>query len=132
MVSTTQKQQLLIMDDDEGIRDMLQKALSIFGYKVCLSSHGAEAIDHYLSAKEAGRPFDALILDLFINNGIGGIETISRLRNIDPDIKALVSSGNTDHPAILNHKNFGFKAALPKPYSLNELETAVRKLIYDN
>lgn len=117
------------MDDDESIRNMLHRALNIFGYKVCLSCHGTEAIEHYLSAKISGQPFDALILDLFIDNGLNGIETISRLRYIDPDIKAIISSGNTDHPAIVNHKDFGFKAALPKPYSLSELRRSVHILL---
>jgi CheY-like chemotaxis protein len=112
---------ILIMDDEEFILNLLTHALGICGFKVLASKHGAEAIEFFELAQKAGTPFDALIMDLNIKNGMGGVETISRLLEIDPGVKAIVSSANTNHPAMLNHKAFGFKGLLPKPYSFKEL-----------
>ena len=117
------------MDDDEFIREMLLNALSISGYEVCLSGHGVEAIEFYLSAKKAERPFHALILDLSIKNGMDGVETIGRLTSIDPDVKAIVCSGEANHPAMHNPADFGFSGVLPKPFSFEQLRDEVDKVI---
>ena len=117
------------MDDDECIREILLSALSISGYEVCLSGHGVEAIESYLSAKKAERPFHALILDLCIKNGMDGVETIGRLTSIDPDVKAIVCSGQANHPAMNNPADFGFSGVLPKPFSFDQLRGEVEKVI---
>jgi DNA-binding NtrC family response regulator len=117
------------MDDDEFIREMLRNALSFAGYDVCLSGHGVEAIDFYLSAKKAERPFQALILDLSIKNGMDGMETIGRLTSIDPDVKAIVCSGQTNHPAMRSPVDFGFRGVLRKPFSFDQLREEVDKIM---
>lgn len=123
---------ILIMDDEEFILNFLTQALTVCGFKVLASKHGVEAIESFELAKKEGRPFDALIMDLNITNGMGGVETIRRLLEIDPEVKAIVSSANTNHPAMLNHKAFGFKGLLPKPYSFKELRKELSKLIPEN
>ena len=117
------------MDDDECIREMLLNALSIAGYDVCLSGHGVEAIECFLSAKKTERPFHALILDLSIKNGMDGVETIGRLAGIDPQVKAIVCSGHANHPAMHNPADFGFSGVLPKPFSFEQLRKEVDKVI---
>lgn len=117
------------MDDEEPIRDILLQALSRSGYEVCSSSNGAEAIELYRLAKQSGRPFHALIIDLRIKNGMDGLETISRLIDIDPDVKAIVSSGSTDHPAMLNHELYGFRGVLPKPFLFENLRAELDKIM---
>ena len=120
---------ILIMDDEEPIRILLTQALTTCGFKVLATRHGVETIESFELAKKTGRPFDALIMDLHIKNGMGGIETMKRLLEIDPEVKAIVSSANTNHPAMLNHKAFGFKGVIPKPYSFKELKKEVYKLM---
>jgi len=119
------------MDDEDLICRMLFHALSTSGYKVFLSKHGGEAIELFELAKKSGRPFDALIVDLKIKNGMDGNETMQRLLDIDPEVKAIVSSADLFHPAMLDHRNHGFKGVLPKPYSIKQLQTMLHKLIHE-
>ena len=123
------KGRVLIMDDEELICDILLQALSRSGYEVCSSSNGAEAIELYRLAKQSGRPFHALIIDLCIKNGMDGLETISRLMDIDPDVKAIVISGSPDHPVMLNHGSYGFSGILPKPFLLEKLRAELDKIM---
>jgi len=129
MDAAKEKRRILVMDDDEFIREMLLNALSISGYDVCVSGHGVEAIEFYLSAKKSKRPFNALILDLSIKNGMDGVETIGKLTSIDPDVKAIVCSGQANHPAMHDPANFGFCGVLPKPFSFEQLRDEVDKVI---
>jgi two-component system cell cycle sensor histidine kinase/response regulator CckA len=120
------------MDDEECIRSFLHHALSSFGYTPYLSRDGGETIELYLTAVKSENPFDALIMDLNIKEGICGEEAISRLLKINPEVKAIASSAEHDRPAMRNYKDFGFKGILPKPYSLNELKTELHKLMDEN
>jgi CheY-like chemotaxis protein len=131
MTATSSKGRILVMDDEELICKMLSHALSISGYKVFLSRHGLEAIELYELAKKSGRPFDALIMDLKIKNGMDGDEAMQRLIDIDPEVKAIASSADLFHPAMLDHKNYGFKGTLPKPYSIKELQKTLSRLIHE-
>jgi two-component system, cell cycle sensor histidine kinase and response regulator CckA len=129
MEPTNAKGRILVMDDEEFIRDLLALALGMFGFKTLVSSHGAEAIELFELAQKSGRPFDGLIIDIHIKNGLGGVETISRLLKLDAGVKAMVSSADANHPAMLNYRDFGFESVLPKPYSLSELQKGVHNLI---
>jgi DNA-binding NtrC family response regulator len=129
MKAATRKGRILVMDDDEFMRELLLNALSISGYEVCLSGHGDEAIELYLSAKKTKQPFHALILDLKIKNGMDGVETIGRLTSIDPDVKAIVCSGQVNHPAMHDPADFGFSGVLSKPFSFEQLRNEVGKVI---
>ena len=133
VVQTVQsKGRILVMDDEECILNILQHALSAFGYTPFLSRNGGEAIELYLAAVKSGNPFDALIMDLNIKKGMCGEEAISRILKINPEVKAIVSSAEYDRPAMRNYKDFGFKDILSKPYSLDELKTKLHKLIHEN
>ncbi len=123
---------ILVMDDEECILNILNDALSAFGYSPFLSRNGDEAIELYLTAMKSGKPFDALILDLNIKKGMCGEEAISRLLKINPEVKAIVSSAEYDRPAMRNYKDFGFKGILSKPYSLNQLKTELHKLLNED
>jgi len=132
MQTVQSKGRILVMDDEECILSILHHALSAFGYSPFLSRDGGEAIELYLTAVKSGNPFDALIMDLNIKNGMCGEEAISRLLKINPEVKAIVSSAEDDRPAMRNYKEFGFKGILSKPYSLNELKTELHKLIHED
>ena len=102
------------MDDDENIREVLCRMLGQLGYEADSASDGSQAIEKFVKAKESGRPFDAVILDLTVPGGMGGKETMERLLRIDPQVKAIVSSGYSDGPIMANFKEYGFSESHSK------------------
>lgn len=123
---------VLIMDDEESIRDLVSNILVGIGYKVEFAKDGAEAIELYKRARESGQPFDAVILDLTIPGGMGGKETIKRLLEIDPEVKAIVSSGYSNDPIMAEFSEYGFMDVIAKPYRIEELSRALHQLIMRN
>ncbi len=120
---------VLIMDDEEAIRQLGQELLSMLGYEVELAQDGAEAIGMCLKARECGRPFDVVIMDLTVPGGMGGCEAIQMLRRIDPTIKAIVSSGYSDDPVMAQYKEVGFNGIVTKPYTYKELTSELHRVI---
>ncbi len=120
-VAPAVKGKIMVMDDEKPIRMFASEMLRLIGYGVETVRNGEEAIAVYKNEQEAGRPFEAVILDINIRGGMGGGETIKRLIQINPDIKAIVSSGYNSDPLMVNFKEYGFRGALPKPYSIQEL-----------
>jgi len=120
---------VLVMDDEEVVRDLLRSELTGIGYEVELASVGAETIKKYANAKETGQPFAAVILDLTVPGGMGGKETIKKLLEIDPDVKAIVSSGYSTDPIMTDFVKYGFKGVVVKPYRTSELEQVLHKVI---
>ncbi len=123
------KGKILIMDDKSFIRKAAQRALDLFGYEVHGAEDGEEAIKLYKESMDEGTPYDVVILDLTIPGAMGGLKTLKELRKIDPEVKAIVSSGYSDDPIMSNHGKFGFNSIIKKPYEYHELDETVRKLI---
>jgi len=117
------------MDDDEFFTLLTADLLRHTGYDVAVAETGEKAIQLYKKEKESGVPFDTVILDINIRGGMGGGETIKELLLIDHDIRAIVSSGDTRHPLMVDYKKHGFKATLPKPYGVRELWKTVSNVI---
>ena len=84
---------VLFMDDDDDIRDLAGAILGLLGYEPTLTTEGTETLAAYQQARTEGEPFAAVILDLTIPGGMGGKETMRRLREVDPNVRAIVSSG---------------------------------------
>ncbi|MBC8019476.1 MAG: PAS domain S-box protein [Verrucomicrobia bacterium] len=120
---------VLIMDDEEIILEMAQAILGDLGYTVECVENGSEAVDLYLKRKEQGTPFSVVILDLTIPGGAGGKEIIANLLKLDPDIKAIVSSGYSSDPVMANYRQYGFSAVLSKPYGAQEMSDAIQALL---
>ncbi len=120
---------VLIMDDEKVVRDAVGSMLQRLGYEVSYSTDGEEAIDRYSSALKARAKYDAVILDLTIPGGMGGKQTISKLRELDPDIKAIVSSGYSNNPVMSDYKNYGFSGILAKPYTLSQLSKVLDEVV---
>ncbi len=124
---------LLVMEDEEDIRDILGTMLVHLGYEVDFATDGTVAIELYRQAQKAGKPFTATILDLTIPGGVGGREAIQHLKALDPNVVALVSSGYSNDPVIATPEQFGFKGMVAKPYNLSDLGKALdRALGNDN
>jgi DNA-binding NtrC family response regulator len=120
---------ILIMDDEEMVRDVMCNVLKTMGFEVECCCEGSEAIGFYVLAKESGRPFSAVILDLTIPGGMGGKETIEQLIRIDPSVKAIVTSGYCDDPVMENFREHGFCAVISKPYSIKTLSGTIKEVL---
>ena len=112
---------ILLMDDDVTIQEIGALMLRALGYEPTSAWDGREAIELYQSAKEKHRPFAAVIIDVQIKDGMSGSSAIRHLREMDPEIKAIVSSASHGDPLMVDYADYGFKAALPKPYNLRDL-----------
>jgi PAS domain S-box-containing protein len=123
------KGMVLFMDDEDHIRNIAKKFIVRLGYTVALAKDGSEAIMLYRDRLNSGKPFDAVILDLTVREGMGGQETFAELRSIDPDICAIISSGYTDSHIMSNYSDYGFKGVLKKPYAIQSIDEALRRLI---
>jgi PAS domain S-box-containing protein len=120
---------VLVMDDEEPVREALQAMLDELGYMAECAENGVEAVDLYRKRKEEGTPFAAVILDLTIPGGVGGKEAITALLKIDPDVKAVVSSGYSTDPVMANYLEYGFSAVLTKPYLLQDMSRVFKELL---
>jgi PAS domain S-box-containing protein len=123
------KGRVLIMDDEEIIRDSAGRILQTAGYEVELATDGSEAIELYRKAAQAGRPFDVVIMDLTVPGGIGGKDALQRLIEIDPAVKAIVSSGYSHDPIMANYRDYGFKGVIAKPYKIRDMSEIVRNVL---
>jgi CheY-like chemotaxis protein len=120
---------ILVMDDEEIIRNVSREIFSALGHSVEVAKHGQEALEKYQDAMAAGKPFDIVILDVTVRGGMGGSKTIQKLVEIDPAVKAVVSSGYSDDAALANHLSQGFKAYLKKPYNIAQLRGILNSLL---
>ena len=121
---------VLLMDDEEFMRESVGWVLEEIGYRVEFAENGQEALTLFEAARRSTQPFDVVLLDLTVRGGMGGLETIKRLKVIDPFITAIASSGYEDDPVLLNPQAFGFADKLAKPYTGNELEEVLRRLTH--
>ena len=121
-------QRILVMDDEAVVRRLVARMLEPLGYDVVVARDGEEAVAHYSDARAAGRPFAAVLIDLTIPGGMGGLEALGRLRQLDPAVVAIVSSGYSNDPVLARWAEHGFRAALAKPYVAAELRETLRRL----
>ncbi|HEY8993853.1 MAG TPA: ATP-binding protein, partial [Lacunisphaera sp.] len=116
---------VLVMDDEDVIRRVAGRMLSLAGHEAVFVADGAEAIRSYTAARQAGRPFDLVVFDLTVPGGMGGKEALQELLKIDPNIRAIASSGYSNDPIMANPHAYGFRTSLPKPYDIPDLVRAV-------
>jgi PAS domain S-box-containing protein len=120
---------VLVMDDEPMIREVTEQLLTARDYDVETAADGLEAIDLYMRAKEEGNPFDVVFLDLSVKGGLGGMPTLKRLLEINPKVRAIISSGYSDDPIINNFSKYGFIGAITKPFTLETLTGVMGKII---
>jgi CheY-like chemotaxis protein len=120
---------LLVMDDEEALRTLLYRILTKLGYDVQSARDGAEAVAMYESAKASGRVYDAVLLDLTISGGMGGVETAARLKVFDPSVKLIVSSGYADGAILSNYRDYGFDDVIPKPWQVTMVSEVFRRVL---
>ena len=122
--SMSQNLRIIIMDDEENIRDVLSMLLEFLGHTVSVSANGEELLKIYKESIDQGYPFDLVVMDLMISNGMGGTETIKKLREFAPNVKVILSSGYHDSVSDNLLMN-GFNGILRKPYDKNILNETI-------
>lgn len=127
--STGEPKRILVLEDDKAIRTLISMALKKSGYVVHETEEGSQTVEAYRRANEEGVPFDLVITDLSIPDGMSGVEAIKQIRRIDPTVTAVVSSGYSDDPVMAKHREYGFAAVLPKPYEPTALGRLVREIL---
>ena len=125
----SRKGRILVMDDEDLVRNIVGEMIVLLGHEAVLAENGAVALEKFRAAKEEGRPFDVVILDLTVKGGMGGAEVIEELLKTDPDVKAVVSSGYADNEVLASYRSYGFRATLNKPYKFDDLGRTLNALL---
>ena len=120
---------ILLLEDDLLVRDLLRRTLESAKFEVHETGDGKDTLRLYQEAMQTGKPYDIVILDLTIPDGMCGRETMMHLRRIDPHLLAIVSSGYKDDPVMQDSAAYGFAAALPKPYQREALIQLVNSVL---
>lgn len=125
----TGRGRVLVMDDEEIIREVAGELLSCMGCEVASANDGIEALEKYKKAFEAGEPFDAVIMDLTVPGGMGGKEAVKSLLEIDPGAKVIVSSGYSNDPIMASFREYGFCEVILKPYTMKSFSSVLHKTL---
>ena len=120
---------ILFMDDDPQICELTSGMLASLGYKTDLAKNGEEAIQFYKRYLNIGRPYDTVIMDLTIIGGMGGEETFKVLRELDPQVCAIVTSGYDNDDMRRQYLDLGFCDYLTKPYRVGDLGKSLRSVL---
>jgi len=123
------KGKVLLMDDEQVILDVTNEVLKFLGYDVVSARDGAAAIHLFELEQNKGSPFDLIILDLSVPEGMGGREAFEKLHALSPQAKVVISSGYTNDPMLTDYSRFGLSGVLAKPYRITELKTLLEKMI---
>jgi CheY-like chemotaxis protein len=107
----------------------LDRTLTNLGYEVATARDGTEAIALYQAAKASGKIFDAVLLDLTVSGGMGGVEAAARLREVDPGVKLIVSSGYSDAGVLSDYRRYGFDDVIPKPWEAAQVSEVFRRVL---
>jgi PAS domain S-box-containing protein len=122
------KSRVLLMDDEAPVREVAAAMLRRLGYDVVSVPEGNRAVEAFAEAREEARPFAAVILDLTVKMGAGGLATLKKLKEIDPAVPAVVSSGYSNDPVLQDPRSYGFRGVIPKPYGIHDLRKALQNL----
>jgi len=120
---------ILVMDDEEIVRDVARELLTTIGCVVDTAGDGRAAVELFQAARDEGAPYAAVILDLTVPDGMGGIDTLAALKEIDPAVSAIVSSGYADDPAMARYRDYGFCDVMAKPYHAEDLSAVIFRVL---
>jgi PAS domain S-box-containing protein len=120
---------ILVMDDEETVRRTTGRMLTMLGYEAAFAADGHQALQAWRAAKEAGSPYDLVMMDLTIPGGMGGKEAVVKLHEIDPAARVIVASGYDSDPVLADPQAYGFEAGIRKPIDLDELAATLQGLL---
>ena len=125
----TGRPRVLVMDDEASVRTLAANMLEFLGYDAEIVDTGTAAVERFKRALGSDTPFDAVMLDLVVPGEMGARETIDQLAGLDPAVRAIVVSGYAQDTAVSSYRDFGFAAAMNKPYTLHELRATLENVI---
>lgn len=125
----TGKGRVLVVDDDEALRNLTGKLLRRLGYLPEFATNGEEALQLYRQALHSSSPFDIVMLDMTIPDSLDGYETMQELIKIDPEVKAILATGYTGSICVQDCQRFSFKGVIAKPYSIGDLARALHSAL---
>ncbi|MEQ1750176.1 MAG: protein kinase, partial [Prosthecobacter sp.] len=120
---------VLVLEDDVLLRNLIVRNLKNEGYEIVETADGSDTVKRYSEAMLERKPFDVVLIDLTIPLGMGGARAMELLRQADPQVDAIVSSGNRSDPAMLQPSAHGFADVLPKPYDSEDLVRTVKQVV---
>jgi two-component system, cell cycle sensor histidine kinase and response regulator CckA len=115
---------VLVMDDDDTVREIAGEMLRVIGYDVDFAADGLEAVKSWIRARRLGKPFTAVLMDLTVRGGMGGREAAGKLLELDPEVKVIAASGYATDPVMTDYRHYGFSGAVHKPFRIQELSGA--------
>lgn len=127
--SMVKSARILLMDDEQGVLDIVEAQLKSLGHKVIQVTEGSQAVEIYEKLQTEGTPVDMVIVDLTVPAGMGGRETAGQLLELDPEAKIVVASGYSNDPIMANYEGYGFKGAVSKPFGLAELSHVIHQIL---
>ena len=116
---------VLLMDDERAIQRIGARMLAHLGYEVVVACDGEEALARFAAARDGAAPFSAVIMDLTIPGAMGGVSAMAGVRELDPQVWAIASSGYSNDPVMAQFADYGFDAVLAKPYTIQQLSAAL-------
>jgi CheY-like chemotaxis protein len=125
----TSKGKILLMDDEQVILDVTLEVLRFLGYDAAFARDGVAAIEIFSKERTGGHPFDLVILDLTVPDGMGGKEAFEKLRKTDPSVKVVLSSGYTEDPMMTDYAKHGLAGILAKPYRISDIKALLEMMI---
>ena len=128
-VETSHPARILLMDDEEPVRTVLEKMLIRMGNTVETAVDDNEAIEKFRRAYHEKEPFDVALLDLTIPGGMGGREVFEYLRDIDPDIRGILLSGYARNPIMASFREYGFSSTIVKPFQVDDIRRALAEAL---
>lgn len=120
---------VLVMDDDEIVRAVVERLLRSNGYEVVVTRDGQAAIDAYQDAVDHAELFDIVIMDLTVPGGLGGKDAVKQILKIDPEARVVVFSGYSNDPVMSNYRDYGFSGVIAKPFSIDEFSRVLNRIM---
>ncbi len=130
--SNPKELRILIMDDDHKVREVLGSMLKALGHEVTECTDGHQAVELFGLGMSSKKSFDVVIMDLTVPGGMGGEAAINELRKLDPDVKAIVSSGYANNPVLSSYLDYGFSGSLVKPFSMSVLRDELDSVLEEH
>lgn len=126
-IQSKKQLRVLVMDDEDVVRAILRRMLMRLGHEVILSTNGNEAIAIHQQQLDSGETIDLFIMDLTIPGGMGGQEAITPLKTQNPNVRVIVTSGYSNDTIMCNYTDYGFSAAIAKPFETAHIREAIDK-----
>jgi CheY-like chemotaxis protein len=124
-----QRHKILVVEDEPNLCELILRVLESQNYEVCSAADGDQALRAVELAAQEKAPFSLLLTDLNLSGDLSGLETLRRIHQTTPQLPAVVSSGHGDDPVMEDYLSYGFRRALPKPYSIAQLISTVNQAL---